>query len=248
MDWRELRQRLAIPFPASAVKFRPGTSSRDKKRAQALAYADSRVYEDRLNEVLGPNWSCRYRTWGERRLICELSIRIQDEQGEVKEITRASSGEWGEKDKIAQGTSAEAQAFKRACSKFGLGRYLYDIPVIWAGYDDHSRRLTETPRLPATFLPQLGDVGEPEPEEPVKLDSKRASALHRELGKLLTITSKEHNHLAGEKLERPIDSFTGLTEAEGLAVLRHAERVDVARRRKGSVNPEKQDGKTRLRA
>jgi len=33
--------------------------------------------------------------------------------------------EWAENDNA--GTAAEAQAFKRACSCFGLGRYLYDL-------------------------------------------------------------------------------------------------------------------------
>ena len=39
-------------------------------------------------------------------------------------------------------TSAEAQAFKRACSAFGLGRYLYSVPQVWAEYDPQRRQFT----------------------------------------------------------------------------------------------------------
>jgi hypothetical protein len=242
MEWNEMQRRLAEPFSPEEVAFRAGSVSRDRKRAQALPYAEPRVYEDRLNEVLGPDWSCRFVAWGEKRLLCELSVRVEDSAGVTREVTRTSTGEFGDQDKIAQGTSAEAQAFKRACSKFGLGRYLYDVPIAWVGYDENSRRLTETPTLPERFHPQ------PEAEEPVRLTAHRASLLHKELGKLATIASQEHQALAGEALARTVDGFTGLTEDEALLVLNHVRRVDHERRRAHHVNRERQGGEQRLRA
>jgi hypothetical protein len=251
MDWNEMQKRLVEPFPAKDVMFRPGAPSPDRKRAQALPYAEPRVYEDRLNKVLGPDWSCRFKTWGDQRLICELTIQVTHEDGTIREITRTSTGEFDNGDKIAQGTVAEAQAFKRACSKFGLGRYLYDIPISWVGYDEGSRRLTErpgpggaalvktTPTLPQRFHQQ---------PEPVRLTAHRASLLHKELGRLSTITSQEHQGLAGEALSRTVDSFTGLTDDEALRVLNHVRRVDHERRRARHVNPERQGGEQRLRA
>ncbi len=230
MTWDEMRAALAIPFPAEAIQFRPGAPSPDKKRAQALAYAEPRVYEDRLNEVLGPDWACRFIPWGDKRLLCELTITVEDDAGGVRELVRTSTGEFDAGDKIAQGTVAEAQAFKRACSKFGLGRYLYDLPVVWVGYDQNSRRLTETPSVPERFCPQ---------PEPVRLTANRASQLHRELGKLLTIASKEHSQIAADALSHEVETFTGLTEPEALAVLNHAKKVDAERRRKRHINPER---------
>lgn len=242
MEWDEMQRRLARPFSPKEVMFRAGSVSRDKKRAQALPYAEPRVYEDRLDEVLGPDWSCRFVSWGEKRLLCELSVRVEDSAGAMREVVRTSTGEFGDKDKIAQGTSAEAQAFKRACSKFGLGRYLYDVPIAWVGYDENSRRLTETPTLPERFHPQ------PEAEEPVRLTAHRASLLHKELGRLSTIASQEHQALAGEALSRTVNGFTGLTEDEALRVLNHVKRVDHERRRARHFNPERQGGEQRLRA
>ena len=42
--------------------------------------------------------------------------------------------EWADNENA--GTAAEAQAFKRACSCFGLGRYLYDLGGNWVDLDN----------------------------------------------------------------------------------------------------------------
>ncbi len=240
MTWPELYQKLSTPFAIKDISFRPGQTSRDDKRAQALPYAEPRSYEDRLNDVLGPHWECRFIPWGDNRLLCELSVQIHDDEGVVQTITRTSTGEFDSSDKIAQGTSAEAQAFKRACSKFGLGRYLYNVPALWVGYDKGSRRLTETPALPKEFYPQ--------PPAPLKLSPPRASLFHRELGKLETIASSEHHALATEALGNTVESFTQLTDDEALVVLNHVRRVDQNRRRKHHVNPERRTNDERMRA
>ena len=67
--------------------------------------------------------------------------------------THAGLGEeWADNDNA--GTAAEAQAFKRACSCFGLGRYLYDLEGQWVDLDEKKRPL-ETPRLPDWARPKL---------------------------------------------------------------------------------------------
>jgi hypothetical protein len=38
-------------------------------------------------------------------------------------------------------TSAIMQAFKRACSPFGLGRYHYNLPTPWVDYDQGRRQI-----------------------------------------------------------------------------------------------------------
>ncbi len=185
LSWQQLSTRLAEPFPAAAVSWRAGAVSRDKKRAQALAYAEPRVYEDRLNEVLGADWSCRFIPWGETRLLCELSVRLEDDAGGERELTRTSTGEFDGGDKVAQGTAAEAQAFKRACSKFGLGRYLYDLPATWVGYDEASRRLTETPSLPTNSLPRPVPAPTPAPSSPAAAPASAPKRTVRSAPKLL---------------------------------------------------------------
>jgi hypothetical protein len=66
--------------------------------------------------------------------------------------------EWADNPNAA--TRAEAQAFKRACACFGLGRYLYDLATVWVDLDQHNRPLN-TPNLPEWALPS----GAPRPEQ-----------------------------------------------------------------------------------
>jgi len=128
-------QELRKPFHPSHVTWKPGMLSKDQGKALALAYADLRAYQNRLDEVCGMDWSVTYTPWGER-IVCHLTI-----QG----VTRSSSGEpdsQSERSEIA-GTAAEAQAFKRACAMFGLGRYLYNLPSVWVEYDLNTKHFTE---------------------------------------------------------------------------------------------------------
>ena len=62
-----------------------------------------------------------------------------------------SGEEWADNENA--GTSAEAQAFKRACSCFGLGRYLYDLGGNWVDLDERKQPLSR-PRLPDWALPK----------------------------------------------------------------------------------------------
>lgn len=131
----EILNELRKPFHPSQVTWRPGAVNSDQTRALGLAYADLRAYQNRLDEVCGLNWSVSYTPWGDR-IICHLTING---------VTRSSTGEpdaQSERSEIA-GTATEAQAFKRACAMFGLGRYLYHLPGIWVEYSRENRYFTE---------------------------------------------------------------------------------------------------------
>lgn len=54
-------------------------------------------------------------------------------------------------------TSAEAQAFKRASSCFGLGRYLYNFTEMWVRLNEYRQPL-EIPPLPKWALPKPGAI------------------------------------------------------------------------------------------
>lgn len=129
---------LQQPFHPQKISWKPRSVSKDGTRALALAYADLRVYQNRLDEVCGLEWAVTYTPWGER-VICHLTING---------ITRSSTGEADSPAENAAasglpvGTTAEAQAFKRACSTFGLGRYLYAMPAVWVDYDARTRSFT----------------------------------------------------------------------------------------------------------
>jgi hypothetical protein len=113
---------LTRPFPIDQVQVRPGAVSGDGTAAIALPYVDWRLYAERLDQIVGPaNWSIQLIPWGPTRVIARLTIL-----GVMKD----ASGEGDANDENC-GTIAEAQAKKRACAEFGLGRYFYTLPKVW---------------------------------------------------------------------------------------------------------------------
>lgn len=126
----ELAPALTIPFPSHQIDLKPGATTRSKDRAMAMAYADSRVYQERLDQVVGPEaWSVRFEVTPQG-VVCTL---------EICGVTKADVGDYpvdiGDRPNENRATTAAAQAFKRACAQFGLGRYLYSLPRMWADYD-----------------------------------------------------------------------------------------------------------------
>ena len=139
---------LAQPFDPEAVEFKAGATTQDKARALALAYVDSRVYQGRLDAVT-PDWRNEYtREYvGDRVIVtCALTVAGVTRQaiGESLQASARHDGSTVIEENAA--TSAEAQAFKRACSAFGLGRYLYSVPQVWAEYDAQRRQFTPAAR------------------------------------------------------------------------------------------------------
>jgi hypothetical protein len=131
----EVLAQLSEPFPPDVIQFKPGATTRDKDRALALAYADTRAYLDRLDEIVGADWSDDYEVSPDgQRVVCHLTIGG---------VTRCDVGEEEAIDKNTT-TSAAAQAFKRAAAKFGLGRYIYHLPQMWVDYDAQKRRFTDS--------------------------------------------------------------------------------------------------------
>ena len=172
---QELVGALEDPFDPSEIKWRVtntckvGGPKGPRDRGQMLAYADPRAYTDRLNDLFTPlgwtrdynvqtvqNFERKERGATERTITAKIVVTCR--------VTIYGFGahtglgeEWADNDNA--GTAAEAQGFKRACSCFGLGRYLYDLEGQWVDLDEKKRPL-ETPRLPDWAFPirkQRGD-------------------------------------------------------------------------------------------
>jgi hypothetical protein len=158
---QEQYEALRAPFPPEEIEWKPGHLTGDKKRALALAYADSRLYQERLDQVAG-NWSDSYELLDNGRVvICRLT---------VGDLTRCDVGESEVQDKNTV-TSAAAQAFKRAAVKFGVGRYLYNVPQTWVDYDERKKRIvdSELPKLQRMLVNLFGgEYADPKqtPSEP----------------------------------------------------------------------------------
>jgi hypothetical protein len=145
-----LLEELQIPFDPSLVKWRSHKTQTVHRRVQGfvLPYADPRAYKDRLNLLLTPiGWTDTYDvTSTPQKIVVRCQLSIPD-----LGVHSATGEEWANKEYAA--TSAEAQAFKRACACFGLGRYLYYFEGAWLLLDRQNRP-TSTPALPEWATPE----------------------------------------------------------------------------------------------
>jgi hypothetical protein len=135
-------------------------TSDDRRSGAILPFADPRAYTDRLNQLFTPSG------WTREYTISTVPSLTRVDRGKVVvtskvlvatavTITRLGSHtgtgeEWADKENAV--TAADAQAFKRACSCFGLGRYLYRFEETWVHLNQRGEPVA-IPVLPAWALP-----------------------------------------------------------------------------------------------
>lgn len=171
-EQKAVLDKLKEPFDPDDIDWKPQNIKNGT--ATALAFADPRVYMDRLNDIVGVfNWNRKFQfivtpyskvvkgkaPWGSppgtpvppdmiqngNKVMCIASVTVLG-------IEQSSTGETDASDDNAA-TSSEAQAFKRACIGFGLGRYLYDLPKFEAPYS--FGKFTTKPVLPDWAIPTV---------------------------------------------------------------------------------------------
>src|SRR6266702_6859796 len=130
----DITVQLAEPFAVEDIDFLPKSKvERDGKTlCMALPYADPRVYQDRLNKLAPGEWETPppiALTVGDK-LVTYVTVIICGVQH--TDVGEAGPGE-------NQGTEAFSQALKRACSQFGLGRYLYDLDKEWVPFNPQKK-------------------------------------------------------------------------------------------------------------
>jgi len=148
-----LLRQLKEPFDPNFVKWRIGQVSKDGTKATAFAYLDAREVYKRLDDV------CGIGGWQDKIIeikdgfICELSILIDD-----KWVTKSDAADFTDMEAIKGGASS---ALKRAAAVWGVGRYLYYLPVVWVPTKvlytkkngDPVYGFAEQPQLSGHFLP-----------------------------------------------------------------------------------------------
>jgi hypothetical protein len=155
--------RLEEPFDKDEVKWLVAATSRDGRKGRVTPYANPRAYTDRLNEVLTASGWTRQYTVNTISPVTRLKKDKTIQTGKVLvtcTVTVAGIGshsgsgeEWADDENAM--TSAEAQAFKRACSCFGLGRYFYSFAEMWVDLNEN-KQPKNVPSLPAWALPKSG--------------------------------------------------------------------------------------------
>jgi hypothetical protein len=161
---------LAADFPTEAVHWRAQSVTKEGDKAMALAYIDARNVMDRLDAVCGPaNWQDSYTETPKGRLICTLSINVD--------------GVWISKSDGAGDTDVEgdkgaiSDALKRAAVKWGVGRYLYDMPTPWVpceSYEKNGKRYWKKWTADPWNFVRRPPVKDPPPKELIATLAKAA--------------------------------------------------------------------------
>lgn len=125
---KDVLDALSQPFKDDEIEWRAQMFSNYGGNVSVLVlpYIEARAAMKRLDDVLGTNWKDEYHEItikGQQAFQCALSIKIGDEW-----ITRTDGAEASAIESVKGGYS---NAFKRACVKFGIGRFLYDLPEVW---------------------------------------------------------------------------------------------------------------------
>jgi hypothetical protein len=153
--------RLEEPFDPSEIKWRVTHTTQDGRSGAVIAFADPRAYTDRLNQIFTPTgWTRSYAVTA----VSAVSRMKRDKMIQTGKVLvtcsltihglgcHSGSGEEFADEPNAM-TKAEAQAFKRAATCFGLGRYLYNFAEMWVPLNEHRQPL-QVPALPKWALPQ----------------------------------------------------------------------------------------------
>lgn len=144
---KELVAALEVPFDQSQIDWRVMNTTKNQQpaRGQVVPYADQRAYTDRLNALFTPaGWTRKYTIHTSANFERSKDQKIAAKVLVTCELTifglgthSATGEEWADDDNA--GTAAEAQAFKRSCACFGLGRYLYYFTGTWVDLDERKR-------------------------------------------------------------------------------------------------------------
>jgi hypothetical protein len=168
-------EQLADPFDPREIKWRVMETNEDGSYGKAFAYADPRAYLDRLNGIFTP------RGWSHTYDVTEVAALTRIKEGRTIRTGKilvtcvltigglgshpGNGEEWA--DEANALTTADAQAFKRAASCFGLGRYLYSVAPLWVPLNEAGQPIEDL-KLPRWALPRaLGGGGKVPPGRPI---------------------------------------------------------------------------------
>src|SRR5918992_4674756 len=127
---REILEALGAPFPEDEIEFLPKAHSNG--RALGLAYIEARSVMRRLDAVVGPgNWSFDFDLLSPDGKMVKGRLTVLG-------VTKCDAGEANQEDEVLK--SAVSDALKRCAVHWGVGRYLYYLPKVWAPYDSQRRR------------------------------------------------------------------------------------------------------------
>jgi hypothetical protein len=209
---KKLTEQLEVPFDPAEIRWKVMRTAQNGRRGVILPYADPRAYTDRLNQLFtAAGWTRTYT-------ISTVPSLTRVDAGKVIVTSKVlvatavtihrfgshtgTGEEWADRENAM--TAADAQAFKRACSCFGLGRYLYRFDEIWVTLNRRGQPTT-LPTLPQWALPPGMSLA---PAKPPQGRDKRGPIDHR-----LTARIEAFRQILGERIYAEILRRAGHTDA-----------------------------------
>lgn len=124
----DIAARLSLPFDIGDIEF---VGKGSGQNIIAVPYVTNRAIQARLDEVMGiNNWRNEFKPAPDGGVLCGIYLRL--------------NGEWIVKWDGADNTRIEATkgglsgSMKRAAVQWGIGRFLYDTPVIWVQAEQYT--------------------------------------------------------------------------------------------------------------
>ncbi len=148
-QWDEISRQLREPFDPREVDFRAqGRASEQTGKAQVVAYIDARVVQDRLDAVVGAgNWSFDW----EPLVVDKGEVMVTKGTLTIFGVAKADAGSASN---FEQSLGAVSHCFKRAAVHWGIGRYLYNLPMNWVPVEKNGRIADATLRELRSRLPR----------------------------------------------------------------------------------------------
>lgn len=143
---QETVERLAEPFPPDDVSLVIIYSDYDQNKVLVTGFVNARAVMQRLDDVVGPgNWSDQYRiiademrvTRIDRKTGEEITERVVEVDGKLT-VMGVTKSDAGESDTVK---GAYSDTLKRNGVKWGIGRYLRELPSVMVPGKRRGRRL-----------------------------------------------------------------------------------------------------------
>lgn len=121
----ETQTEINLKLLADEIPVKWRVQSTQYGKANCVAYVDARDVQNHLDNICGiENWQSRHKE-EKGNLFCEIGIRV--------------NGDWiwksdvGTESKIEKQKGEASDSFKRAAVMWGIGRFVYDYPVLKVG-------------------------------------------------------------------------------------------------------------------
>lgn len=199
----DLRAKLAAPMD---YQYRPGTTTNKREngryppgtKAMMLAFIDARDIMNRLDDAVGlGKWQSQIKQVNpDGSVVVSLGLFIETDDPQYVHtpqwVWQEDVGYRNDPDSDKESEPLKAAAsdgLKRAAVKFGVGRFLYDLPSSWAEIDAYGKPLKQpgSTRVEGLRERQLGQpVGQPTLAQQVQRSigvAERSAAAREEFAK-----------------------------------------------------------------